>query len=217
MKKSLLCLLLVFILTCCGGNFDIINNNDYEITYQDTVFLIGYNFEGTNPLLVKNDTNREIFSLIYDSLYDVSKDYAPYENLAKGVSMTTSDGLNYRIDLKENVTFHDGTRLTASDVVATVNYLLDNNTSYDYNVKKISKVRVNTEYSVNVTLRETAPNLKALLTFPIVNSKDILKEFSFNGTGMYKVSSYVDKKHIDLVDNENYHKRKNKEIIFRIG
>lgn len=214
MKKiiSLFLIFALFILSGCNGDFGIGPNDSGIISNEDTVFVIGYNFEGTNPLLVKNDTNREIFSLIYDSLFTVDERYMPYGCLADSVEMTTADGLNYRIDLKNNVTFHDGTLMSAKDVVATINYLLENNTSYDYNVKNILGVSVNTEYSLNVTLKKPTPNFAALLTFPIVNSKDILKEFSFNGTGMFKVDSYVDKKYIDLLVYDNYYKEKNEEI-----
>ena len=178
MKKVIL-FITVFVtlfISGCSEKFSIVNNNGEEL--KDTLFVIGYNFEGTNPLLVKNDTNREIFSLIYDPLYTVDASCRAQGKLAKGTQMVTADGLNYRIDLTENVTFHDGSLLTAGDVCATINYLISNNTSFDYNVKNILNVSVNTENSINVTLKKPVPYLEALLTFPIVNSKDILKEFS---------------------------------------
>lgn len=212
MKKVIL-FITVFVtlfMSGCSEKFSIVNNNGEEL--KDTLFVIGYNFEGTNPLLVKNDTNREIFSLIYDPLYTVDASCRAQGKLAKGTQMVTADGLNYRIDLTEKVTFHDGSLLTAGDVCATINYLISNNTSFDYNVKNILNVSVNTENSINVTLKKPVPYLEALLTFPIVNSKDILKEFSFNGTGMYKVSSYVDKKYIDLEVYSNYYGKKSEEI-----
>lgn len=212
MKKIILFLVisLTLFMSGCGKDFGIANNSGEEL--KDTLFVIGYNFEGTNPLLVKNDTNREIFSLIYDPLYSIDANCMPIGKLAENTAMVTNDGLNYRIDLKKNVTFHDGSYLTAGDVCATINYLISNNTSFDYNVKDILNVSVNTENSVNVTLKNPVPYLEALLTFPIVNAKDILKEFSFNGTGMYKVSSYVDKKFIDLEVFQNYYAKKSEEI-----
>lgn len=210
--KLISALLIVLILAGCGNELPGISENSKSILDSKTVFLIGYNFEGTNPLLVKNDTNKEIFSLIYDGLFTLDSSYKPVAKLAEKITMTTNDGLNYRVDLKNNVSFHDGTQMTSADVVATFNYLLNNSTAYDYNVKKISKVSPNGSMGVNITLSDTTVNLAALLTFPIVNSKDILKEFSFNGTGMFKVGSYVQRKYIDLVLNENYYDEKNSEI-----
>ncbi len=213
MKRILILLMLfILVLTGCGRElFSPESSLEYE-DYESTLFVIGYNFEGSNPLLYKNNVNKEVFSLIYDSLYIINDKFEPVPVLASDLKMVTGDGLNYRLDLKENVTFHDGTELTSSDVVATLNYLLSNNTAYDYNVRNILNVSKNTKYSVNITLRESALNLKTQLTFPIVNSKDILKEFSFNGTGRFKVSSFVDKKHIDLRPNQNYHGVTNAEI-----
>ena len=213
MKRILILLIIcTLVLTGCGRElFSDESSLEYE-DYESTLFVIGYNFEGTNPLLYKNNVNKEIFSLIYDSLFKVEGDFSPVPVLSEDLQIVTSNGLNYRLDLKKNVTFHDGTELTATDVVATINYLLDNNTAYDYNVRNIAKVSKNTTYSVNITLKKPAINLKTQLTFPIVSAKDILKEFSFNGTGRFKVTSFVNKKHIDLRPNENYFGINNEEI-----
>lgn len=213
MKRILmLAVLFIFLLTGCQGDiFPSDFSSEYE-AYETGLFVIGYNFEGANPLLLKNDVNKEVFSLIYDPLFSLNAAFETVGVLANGLSMISRDGLNYHLDLKEGILFHDGSELTASDVVATVNYLLENSTAYDYNVRNILKVSKNTKYSVNVTLKEPAVNLKAQLTFPIVNAKDILKEFSFNGTGRFRVSGFVNKKHIDLRPYDNYHGVRNNEI-----
>lgn len=213
MKRILILLILcALLLTGCQGKLfssdQTVNPEDYE----SLLFVIGYNFEGANPLLYKNNVNKDIFSLIYDSLFQVDNSFTAIPVLSEDLKMVTSNGLNYRLDLKKGVAFHDGSELTSTDVVATINYLLDNNTAYDYNVRNIAKVSKNTTYSVNITLKKPALNLKNQLTFPIVSAKDILKEFSFNGTGRFKVTSYVNKKHIDLRPNQNYFGVNNKEI-----
>ena len=129
MKKVLLFILIVMVCFFSAGCDRLNEKQDFsEISDSSTLFLVGYNFEGANPLYVKNDTNREIFSLIYEPLFIVDKSFTPIPVLAKSVSMTTSDGINYRIDLNDKATFHDGTVMTSGDVVATINYLISNNT-----------------------------------------------------------------------------------------
>jgi peptide/nickel transport system substrate-binding protein len=57
-----------------------------------------------------------IARLIYGSLFDMGDD-GPYPFLAK--SVTTIDDKTFLITLRENLTFHDGSPLTAEDVVYT--------------------------------------------------------------------------------------------------
>ena len=85
MFKKFLCLLLAIMMLGVSGckkneNENTENNN----SVGRTLSVVGYNFEFENPLLVKNRLNRQIFSLIYDSLYTVDKTYEHYSNLILG-------------------------------------------------------------------------------------------------------------------------------------
>jgi peptide/nickel transport system substrate-binding protein len=72
-----------------------------------------------NPLLQTNDTDRDLVSIIYSSLlkYNVEGQIVP--DLAQSYDIS-SDGLNYTIYLKDNVFWHDGKKLTADDVIYTI-------------------------------------------------------------------------------------------------
>ncbi len=73
-----------------------------------------------NPLLAQvNDADRDLSSLIYSSLLKHTEEGKLVPDLAKSYEIS-SDGLNYTVYLKENVLWHDGKKLTADDVVYTI-------------------------------------------------------------------------------------------------
>ncbi len=73
-----------------------------------------------NPLLAQsNDADRDLSSLVYSSLLKHNEDGKLVPDLAKSYEIS-SDGLNYTVYLKEDVAWHDGHKLTADDVVFTI-------------------------------------------------------------------------------------------------
>lgn len=214
MKKLKLFLLIPFILLIlsgCGSELSENFNLGMNKKKTNVIYLMGYNFENSNPLLVKNEVNREIFSLIYDGLYKLNDRYSPVPALAESETVSP-DGLTWKIKLNTNIFFHDGTTLSSNDVASTVRYLINNSTYYDYNVRDIENISTSGKDSVIIKLKKPAQNFRALLTFPIVNSKDLLAEFTFNGTGMFEIDNYVKRKYIILKPNDTYYGVKNDEI-----
>ena len=213
--KKVICALL-FVLLLCGCADEEVRTTELLMNTQapsasGTIYLLGYNFESENPLLSKNTTNQQMFSLIYDSLYKINETFEPVESLAAGITM---DGdRQYTIVLKPGVAFHDGTLLTSADVVSTVEFLMKNETFYQYHVRNIASVsRVGAD-AVRFQLKEPAQNFKAQLTFPIVNTKMLdAGDTSMNGTGKYKVDNYVQRKKIVLSCNDNYFEKTNPEV-----
>lgn len=67
-----------------------------------------------NPVLASNDVDQDITNLVYSNLYDLA------DNIKLG-----SDKLTWTIRLKDNVFWHDGERLTADDVIFTIQSIHD--------------------------------------------------------------------------------------------
>lgn len=204
----------VFMFTVlCGCNQSAVENPNNPDTVTETdnnpnkISIGAYSTENPNPLLVKSGYNEQINFLIYDGLYQISPNYEAVENLAAGYEIQNG-GYSVQIFLKPNVHFHDGSKLTAQDVKATVNFLLENPGYYSHQVRNIQSVSVIDDYTVTLTLAELTPNLKLQLTFPIVCKKELLNasNFRFNGTGAYKVSSQTQGKQIILEQNKDYHR-----------
>lgn len=72
-----------------------------------------------NPLLSNSDTDRDLTALIYSGLLKATPNGELIEDLAKSY-IISEDGLTYDFTLKDNIFFHDGTPVTADDVVFTV-------------------------------------------------------------------------------------------------
>lgn len=76
-----------------------------------------------NPILAISDTDKDLSSVIYSGL--LKKDENGLVNdLAESFSVS-EDGRVYSFLIKENAKFHNGTRVTADDIVFTIEKILD--------------------------------------------------------------------------------------------
>lgn len=72
-----------------------------------------------NPLLSNSDTDRDLTALVYSGLLKATPSGELIEDLAESYTIS-DDGFIYDFTLKNNIFFHDGTPVTAEDVVFTV-------------------------------------------------------------------------------------------------
>lgn len=77
-----------------------------------------------NPVLAISDSDRDIVSLVYSGLLRATPEGAYVPDLADNYSVSP-DGLVYTFVIKGNAKFHDGTPVTADDVVFTVSKVQD--------------------------------------------------------------------------------------------
>ena len=90
-------------------------------TYREAV--VG-DFKYFNPILASSDAEKSTSKLIFSGLVKFDK----YNNILPDVAdrwEVSADGLTYNFYLKGNVDFHDGKKLTAEDIVFTVNKIKD--------------------------------------------------------------------------------------------
>ena len=77
-----------------------------------------------NPVLAVSDADKDMVSLIYSGLMRRDANGNFINDLASSNSVST-DGLIYTFVLKDNVTFHDGKKITTDDIIFTVNKIKD--------------------------------------------------------------------------------------------
>ncbi|HWB34369.1 MAG TPA: peptide ABC transporter substrate-binding protein [Candidatus Paceibacterota bacterium] len=77
-----------------------------------------------NPVLAISDADHDLSILVYSGLLRATPegDYVP--DLASSYEVS-SDGTTYTFHLRPNATFHDGTKVTADDVVFTIQKIQD--------------------------------------------------------------------------------------------
>ncbi len=117
-----------------------------------------------------------------------------------GPSLATSwkvDGTTYTLTLRDDVTFSSGNKLTADDVVFSMNRMLELGQGYSYLFATLDSVKALDTHTVQFTLKQPfAPFLMALKRAWIVDSKTVKAKgenwLSQNsaGSGAYVVKSH---------------------------
>jgi peptide/nickel transport system substrate-binding protein len=106
-------------------------------TDEPLTFIIGLtnNIVTVNPLRAIEAPEYELLSMQYNLLFDFAKDdMAAIPGLATEIPTEengglSADGLTWTITIRDDVTWSDGTPLTANDVAFTYNLILDQNWS----------------------------------------------------------------------------------------
>ena len=78
--------------------------------------------QGTDPVILDppmySDTpTHNVTLLIYDRLYELTKDGRVEPNLAVDLPKVDENGTKYTIKIKDGVKFHNGNKLTIDDVI----------------------------------------------------------------------------------------------------
>ena len=77
-----------------------------------------------NPVTSLSNADKDLVSIVYSGLLRRSPDGALIPDLAESYTVS-SDGTTYTFVIKKNATFQDGTKLTADDIVFTINKIKD--------------------------------------------------------------------------------------------
>jgi peptide/nickel transport system substrate-binding protein len=197
--------LLALVLSSCGGLG----------LAQPVVLRVGWagSPDTLNPGAAVLSEAYTIFTLVYDTMYQLQLDGSFKLSLAESVSVS-DDGLVYTYKIREDVKFHDGKPLTAEDVAFT--YLLYQNTEgypwmgdYTYYFEKIEATPNN---AVVITLSEPIPNIDAQLVFLYVLPKHIwenedpveFENIAMIGSGPFKMVEYKQNEFVHLAKNEDH-------------
>ena len=163
-----------------------------------------------NPLLAENNNNLDVLKLLHDSLFQRTAKDVLEPVLCESYSVS-EDGLTYEFTVKNNVSFHNGAKLTAKDVEATLSAIFaSENSLYRSRLSAISAFQ-SEGMKLTVTLAYPVVNFPALLDFPVLSEHDLASGIDTltltpNGCGRYKVQSYKKSKELYLTVNENYHR-----------
>lgn len=172
--------------------------------------LISVSTERINPLRNQEREFMSLTHLVYEGLVQIDDDYLPKPALAEKWEMASGGGSWY-FTLREGVTFHDGTPLTAQDVVATVNEIkrlakdetLTDHGPYaalDYFVKAIRA-----SDNLTVVIETSRSNFAFLyqMTFPVLPANQIGADQPA-GTGPYLVQNFAPKDFLLLKANQDW-------------
>ena len=209
------CWLLLFLL-CSSWGCSTRENESISVL----IYGRGADADYLDPVVTSNGESAKVLYNIFDTLItfdEKTQELVP--SLATQWEMS-DDGLLYTFQLREGVTFHDGTPLDAEAVVFSFNRLyrkddpfeFHNRTPYAPDFDMIKEVRAKDTHTVEFELKEPSAvffsNL-SMFAASIVSPQAVKKyekKFSIHpvGTGPFKFDQWVPKQKIQLLANKKY-------------
>ena len=120
-----------------------------------------------NPIYATTSAEFSASKLLFSSLYDYDSTGHLRGDIAKSMKMD-DEGKVYTVSLRQDVKWHDGERLTAEDVVFTVNTLKNPITRSTIKGWQGIEVKEVDDYTVRFTSPSPNASFKLALTFPIL-------------------------------------------------
>lgn len=229
MKKrilSVLSLVLVcLMLVACGKQnaVDTPDDSSGEATYKETVvFVPEYAFGTTETMNTGSSTSMSVYYLVYNNLVETdTKTGELVPALAESWEIVSPTEIIF--NLRQGVTFHDGSPFTSADIEFTFNRALEQPTAAA-KIGTLDSVEVLDEYTVKFYLK--AADADFLYRLPdgrlSVLSKtafDNMTEEEANkiGTGPYKYAEVVMGDHVTVTRYDEYWggAAKTKNIVFQ--
>ena len=211
-KRSLILLILVFalLLTGCDEVYEPTDKIGVLGTEReqdkvsrgvlDELELVYYEDMDQNPITTQNSYNHELLKLVYSPLVMLNSNFEPVCVLAESFAV---EGSSVRVQLKEGLTFSDGSPVTAADVVASYNAAKAASTSPYYSqLEKFTSFKAEGELTFIANLALADIDAASSLDLPIMQAGKNLV-----GCGPYVFSQYNGE--TVLVKNENYFKSAN--------
>lgn len=172
------------------------------------------------PLELNQRDVVSVLDLVYEGLFAMDDDYMPQPELAYSYEFL-NNGRRLQVVLRDDVTFHNGQKLTSDDVVATLDsmyelsgYDSDLNSEYDLvdrglyysTFYAIKAWEAQDERTILFTLRRASFGSLYALTFPILPASEVDRDMPA-GTGPYAYDGYEQGSAIWLRANEKWWKR----------
>jgi len=167
-----------------------------------------------NPILATDSSSSEITSFLFNGLVKFDKDSSTIiGELAEKFYFEDDTTLIFK--LRKDVTWHDGEKFSAKDVIFTYETLTSAQivSPYSAGFRFVNGVRAIDEYTIEVKYKQAY--FKALETWMmgiipehLLKSEENLMSAAFNtapvGTGPYKLEQLEHSKNIILAANDNY-------------
>jgi peptide/nickel transport system substrate-binding protein len=168
-----------------------------------------------DPVQADNSTVDEVVLPLYDTLVDYGSDNQLYDELATEHTVA-EDGLSIAVTLRDDVTFHDGTPLTAKDVAYTLDRVKRLGIGVNANLGAYDSTEVTSD--TELTIRLTTPDatlLPALSRVYVLNSALVEENAGDDdgqswlathdaGSGPYTLESYTSNQEAVLAQYADY-------------
>ncbi|MEO9338353.1 ABC transporter substrate-binding protein [Mesorhizobium sp. SB112] len=163
-----------------------------------------------DPTVATGDLLGMVTQHFFETLYTFDANWNVTPLLAAEVPEVSEGGKVHTIKLREGVTFHDGSKMTSEDVVASLERWFKLASRGQLVAAKLDKLEAIDDYTVRLSLTEPFAALNALLAFnnsaaiilPSEKIADTLSEYV--GTGPYMIKERRVDQYLQLVRFEDY-------------
>ena len=167
------------------------------------IFGVGYclNEDGhLNPILKHAELNTALFSLIYDGLFKLDGKFVTQNVLCESAEL---NGTEVTLKLKQGVLFHDGSALTAADVVYSLELAKNNaKSAYARRLSVVREISAADDYTVKLILSSPRKSIASLLDIPVIKRNTGITNDAI-GCGRYKITE--NEEILYLVPFDSYH------------
>lgn len=166
-----------------------------------------------DPMLSTQDIVSQVTQHFVETLFTFDSSWGVAPLLAAEMPEISQDGTVYRIPLREGVRFHDGTTMTADDVVASLERWMAVATRGRGVADRVDSVEATGPLEVTITLNAPYSPMLALLAFSnsaaVVYPASILAENieTIVGTGPYMIAEHEPDRFLQLVRFDGYNSR----------
>lgn len=156
--------------------------------------IISVGSERVNPLEPVEREFMSLTDLLYEGLMYLDDDYKPQPCLAERYQVS-ENGKTWYFYLREGITFHDGTPLTAHDVVATAEEILrlaeEGKGRYSTLKYFIDSIQASDNLTVVIkTVNRPAYSFLYAMNFPVLKASEVQADNPV-GTGAYYLDIFV--------------------------
>ncbi|MET3698775.1 peptide/nickel transport system substrate-binding protein [Bacillus oleivorans] len=166
--------------------------------------------DNLDPYLSAATDTMSMMDNVFDGLLDTNEAGELVPAIAESYDIS-DDGLTYTFKLKEGIKFHDGSDLTAEDVIYSYEKLsgLNGGEPLSSQFSVIEKIESASDYEVVITLKEKNSAFLAANIRPILPSGYEEQSSSPIGAGPFKFKEYKVGQELTLVKNEDYYDQEN--------
>jgi peptide/nickel transport system substrate-binding protein len=190
--------------------------------------------DSLNPGVALSEEAYYVLNMVYDSLYQHNLDGTDTLELAKSVD-TSEDGKVWTFELRDGVKFHDGSPLTAEDVVFSFDLYKNHPDDFPYMpgyTAYFESVEATSATTVKISLTEPIPNMESQLYYLYVLPRHIWEPLeregqaaSFEnaemiGSGPFKMGEYKKGESLRLIANKEhylYHPKMDEVLFLNYG
>lgn len=204
-KKSVLAAFLaaMCLLSACG--LPALGGEDAPVDtvkVSDAYFGLAWYQNGTlNPVLDNTSINRVLCEALYEGLFEVTSNFTAENVLCESYA---GDGTTFTFTLRDDVSFWSGEKLTARDVVASLQTAQFNEASPFHNrLTEVSSIQAVSDREVRIVLTSPNINFPRLLDIPIYRQGSADSGSFADGTGPFQ--PVEQDRHWTLGANGNWH------------